>query len=110
MARRALPPGPRHRIERQPSFHNGIQKDAEGPGVRGAAVVLLADEHFGRGVVFAAATGVEEGGFRGARDPAAETEVGEGDDGGGVGLPVCGRGCEGGGGDVDEDVWVDMLA
>lgn len=49
-------------------------------------------------------------GIRGAGDPAAETEVGEGDDGGRVGLPVGGCGGEGGRWDVDEDVWVGGLA
>ena len=104
MARRALPPGAGDGVEGQPSLHDGVEEDAQGPGVGGAAVVFLADQDFGGGVVFAAAAGVEEGGFWGAGDPAAETEVGEGDDGGGVGLPVGGCGGEGGGRDVDEDV------
>lgn len=105
MAGRALPPGAGDRIERESSLHDSVEENAEGPCVRGAAVVFLPDQDFGRGVVFAAAAGVEEGGFRGPGDPAAETEVREGDDGGRVGLPVGGWSAEGGGGDVDEDVY-----
>ena len=68
----------------------------------------MADEHLRGGVVFAAAAGVEEGRFGGSGDPAAEAEIGEGDDGRRVGLPVCscGRGGEGRGRDVDKDIWV----
>ena len=109
MARRALPAGARDGVERQAALHDGVQEDAEGPGVRGAAVVFLTDEHLGGGVVLTAAPGVEEGGGGGAGDPAAEAEVREGDGGGRVGLPI-GGGEEGGGGDVDEDVWVVALA
>ena len=106
MARRAAAPGgcAGDRVEGQAALQEGVEEDAEGPGVGGAAVIVLADEDLGGGVVFAAAAGVEEGGGRGAGDPAAEAEVGEGDDGGWVGLPVGGGGGEGGGGDVDENV------
>lgn len=110
MTRRALPPRSRHRIKRQPPFHDGVEQDAERPRVRGAAVVFLAHEDLGSGVVRTAAAGVEEWGLGRAGDPAAETEVGEGDDGGRVGLPVGGCDGEGGRWDVDEDVWVGGLA
>ena len=106
MARRALPPRAGNGIKRQPAFHDGVKEYAEGPRVRGAAVVILSDEDLGGGVVFAAAAGVEEGGFGRPGDPAAEAEVGEGDYGGGVGLPVGSWDGKGGGWDVDEDVWV----
>jgi hypothetical protein len=76
--RRATPPHfPGRRVERQPSLHKRIQQHAEGPGVGCAAVVGLAQEDLGGGVVFAAAAGGEELG--GVGDFAGEAEVREGD-------------------------------
>ena len=63
----------------------------------------MAHEEFWRGVVFGAAARVEEGGGRGLWDVAGETEVCEGNEGGGV-RERGGDGGEEGGGDVDEDV------
>lgn len=64
----------------------------------------MADQYFRSGIVFAAAAGVEERRFWREWDPAAETKISEGDDRGGIGLPIGGCGNKGGGRDIDKDV------
>lgn len=93
----------RRRVKRKTAFHEGVEQDAEGPGIRRTAIVGLAEEDLRRGVVFAAAAGGEEGGFGGCWDAAGEAEVGEGDEGVGVGLGRS-EGGHGGDGYVEENV------
>jgi hypothetical protein len=75
----------RRRVKRQAGLQERIQQDAERPGVGSAAVVGLAHDDLGGGVIVGAAAGFEllVGG-----DAAREAEVGEGNDGVGVGGPV----------------------
>ena len=94
----------RGRVEREAGLKQGIQQDAEGPGVGGAPVVGLAHDDFRGGVVVRAAAGFEL--FVETGNAAREAEVGEGDEGVRVGGPVgWWGGGEFGGGEVDEDVW-----
>lgn len=58
------------RVEGEAAFHEGVEEDAQGPGVCCAAVVGLAEQDFRGGVVFASAAGGEEGGFGGRGDAA----------------------------------------
>jgi hypothetical protein len=77
------------RIEGEARFEECVEQDAEGPGVCGAAVVGLAEDDFGGGVVVGAAAGGE---FLFFGYAPREPEVGEGYDGVGVGGPVEGAG------------------
>lgn len=88
----------RRTVKGQSAFHEGVQQDAQCPRVGAAAVVWLAQEQLGGGVVFAAAAGGEEWGGRGRGDLAGETEVGEGYEREGVGLGVG----QSGGGELGE--------
>lgn len=73
------------RIKGETGLEEGIEEDAEGPGVSGLAVVGLAQDDLWRGVVFGAAAGFE---FLIFDYAAGETKIGEGNYGVGVGNPV----------------------